>query len=422
MLEHGLCNGHIVVVRNHLIQDGPVAGLLDVCGNGKDQPQRIVGEITADICVTFLGQRLILMIASAVRELGGSDIDDTFLCAIRDLVYEAQHVLVGIAEAHTTADTGFEIGCGTGQVEGHHALILVPDVDHTVNTLIRSIHIQDAQQLIPVSTQLLHAVCELLRSGVFVDHCLGFYLVDGLAVGFKLLILRHLHVAEYKYQSLGLTRLQSDLLEVGCDGSPAVCKAVVCLVCDNCLRITETVVETDEGIAVGIVAVDRVVYGIECVMVAAVSVLGLVIDHGTVYFDTAGREVTLEVVGVVLRIPQTPLCKREEGKGLLGGTFVGQHDLLHFAVEILRNEEGYLSAQVIFLTLDDGITHTMAALVRIQLGLYRRPAGIPDGAVLIDVEITSAHIDGNVVITITSDTAQAGILVERITSGSVGNQ
>ena len=207
MLQHGLRNRHIIVIRNHLIQDGPVTGFLDVCGNGKDQPQRIVGEIAADVSVALLGQRLILMIASAVRELGGSDIDDTLFCAIRDLVYKAQHVLVGIAEAHTTADTGFEIGSGTGQVEGNHTLVLVPDVDHTVDTLVRSIHIQDAQQLIPVSTQLFHAVCELLRSGVLVDHCLGFYLVDGLAVSFKLLILRHLYITKYEYQSLALARL-----------------------------------------------------------------------------------------------------------------------------------------------------------------------------------------------------------------------
>ena len=80
------------------------------------------------------------MIASAVLKLGGSDIDDSFSCAVRNLMYETENVLVGISEAHTTADTGFEIGSGTGKVEGNHTLILVPDVYHTVNLVFRSVN------------------------------------------------------------------------------------------------------------------------------------------------------------------------------------------------------------------------------------------------------------------------------------------
>ena len=46
---------------------------------------------------------------------------------------EAEQILTGITEAHAAADTGFIVGSGTGHVEGNHALVLVPDIDHAVD-------------------------------------------------------------------------------------------------------------------------------------------------------------------------------------------------------------------------------------------------------------------------------------------------
>ena len=41
---------------------------------------------------------------------------------------------------------------------------------------------------------------------------------------------------------------------------------------------------------------------------------------------------------------------------------------------------------------------------------------------IVDVKITSAHIDGNVVIAISCDAAQSGILIEAIAARRVGNK
>ena len=112
VLEHGLCNGHIVVVGHHLIENAPVAGLLYVSGNGKNEPQRVVGEVAADISVALLGEGLVLVIAAAVRELCGSDVDNTLSCSVGDLVNEAENVLVGITESHAASDTALEVGSG----------------------------------------------------------------------------------------------------------------------------------------------------------------------------------------------------------------------------------------------------------------------------------------------------------------------
>ena len=92
------------------------------------------------------------------------------------------------------------------------------------------------------------------------------------------------------------------------NGRPAVCEGIGCLAGKNSLRIVESVVKTDEGITIGIISVDCIVYGIECIVITSVSVFSLVIDNGSVNYYTAGREVSLEVCAVILCIPKTPFC------------------------------------------------------------------------------------------------------------------
>ena len=113
MLEHCVLSVRIVIERNVSIEDTPVACLLNISCNGKDHPERVIGEVAADISITFLCERLVLVIASAVRELCGSDVDKSFSCTLRDLVNKSEDVLVGISEAHASADSGFEVGSRT---------------------------------------------------------------------------------------------------------------------------------------------------------------------------------------------------------------------------------------------------------------------------------------------------------------------
>ena len=49
------------------------------------------------------------MIAAAVRKLCRSDVDDTLSCTVRYLMNEAEDILIGISEAHSSADTALEI-------------------------------------------------------------------------------------------------------------------------------------------------------------------------------------------------------------------------------------------------------------------------------------------------------------------------
>ena len=64
----------------------------------------------------------------------------------------------------------------------------------------------------------------------------------------------------------------------------------------------------------------------------------------------------------------------------------------------------------------------MAAYILIKLGLYGRPAGVPDGAVVVYVEIASACISGNVVVAVTGDSCKTGILIEAVSACGIGDK
>ena len=125
-----------------------ITGLSYVSTGTCNEPQRIIVEAAADIGVAFLGQRLILMVSTAVLELGGSDINDTLSCTVRDQMYETEQILAGITEAHTTADSGLVIRSGTGHVKGYHTLVLVPDICHTVYVRILALYMIAGEKII----------------------------------------------------------------------------------------------------------------------------------------------------------------------------------------------------------------------------------------------------------------------------------
>ena len=146
------------------------------------------------------------------------------------------------------------------------------------------------------------------------------------------------------------------------------------------------------------------------------------IDRRTFDLNTACGEVSLEVCAVILCIPEAPLSDRENREALSFCAFVCKYYLLNFTVVVLGNEECNFSLKAVLLTLDDGVAHTVAALIFVKFGLNRRPAGIPDRAVVVDVEITAAHIQRYVVVTVTCDSSESRVHVEAVAACSVGDQ
>jgi hypothetical protein len=73
-------------------------------------------------------------------------------------------------------------------------------------------------------------------------------------------------------------------------------------------------------------------------VVAALAVLGLVIDDAVLDFDLADVEVALEVGGVVLGVPQAELDAGEGGDVRPGRAAIGDRELPDFEVFVERDE------------------------------------------------------------------------------------
>ena len=153
MLIQRLLAARLIFVRDHLVQDAPIAGLLDVSRHAQHQPQRIVVKIAADRVVPALGKRLVLVVRAACLKLRGGDVKNPLARSCRDHVHETEHILVGIAEAHPAPDARFEQRGRARQIERDHVLVGVPDVHHPVGMLVWRFDLENAEQIGPVVPQ-----------------------------------------------------------------------------------------------------------------------------------------------------------------------------------------------------------------------------------------------------------------------------
>ncbi len=239
---------------------------------------------------------------------------------------------------------------------------------------------------------------------------------------FPLVVLVVLAVTEAEDVFLGFARLKLNCEAVRTDGCPAACNGVAGLAFEYSIGLTEAIIEAEEGLAVGIKALNGSVDGEDSIVVSSLSVLGLVIDGAADDLNFADGEVSLEVGHIVVCIPETELNKAEELEVLLCIGSVCKCDLVKLTGAAHRNHRGLGSLDAALFGSDLGITETVTALVRVELSLDRLPCDAPYIVVIVYVEVTSACIGGNVVVTITGNSEQSCVLIEAITAGSVGEQ
>ena len=157
-------------------------------------------------------------------------------------------------------------------------------------------------------------------------------------------------------------------------------------------------------------------------VVAALAILGLVVDGAALDLHLAGGKVALEVGGVVLGVPQAELDEAVQGHVLLGGGLVGQLHAGHQGVHAPGHEGELLRRKAVLFAGDAGVAQAVAALIAVQLGLHGHPAGGPQAAAVIDVEILAARVGGHVVVAIAGDAQHAGVLVEAVAAAGVAHQ
>ena len=118
---------------------------------------------------------------------------------------EAEQILAGITESHTTAGAGLEVGSRTGHVEGNHTLILVPDVDHASQFFICTGERIFCQQAIPVGSKLCKCCINLLVGLIVGEHLFCRFFIDH-ARSFPFVIGCILAVAENEDKGAGFAR------------------------------------------------------------------------------------------------------------------------------------------------------------------------------------------------------------------------
>ena len=434
MLKEADFRARLVVPRHHFVEDGEVAGLFDVGHGAEDEPHRVVVETASDVVVAPFCERLVLVVASSVGELCGCDVDDALSSARRNLMYEAYEVLVAVAEAHTAAYSALEEAGGTREVECHHALVLVPDVHHSVQFLVSALHAVAVQQVVPVAAELVEGLVHLFHGAELADGFLCLYLIYNGTVELSersdetfrwfcvLFFLRHLHVTEQEYEAFLFAWLQFHFHIVRGNGAPSVSDGVLRLSVHDHIGVGKLVVQSDERLPVGVEALYGSVDMVESKVVAALLVLCFVVDGGAVNLHFAGREVALEVLHVRGCIPQTPFGEREQLQLLHFGRGVFQRELLHFAPFLQRNEKEHRGFYAVLAACDARVAHAVAALVAVERCLAGFPAWVPHCSVVVDIEVSSAVVHRDAVVTVAGDASELCILEEGVATCCVRNQ
>ena len=265
-----------------------------------------------------LREGLVLVVGAAGRELGRGDVEDPPAGPLGDHVHEPQQVLVRVAEPHAAPDARFERRGRARQVERDHALVGVPHVDHAVDVLGRRGDLQRAEQVVPVAAQAPEGGVDLVDPEVAVDDTAHAPLVDRLGPGrVELRVGRVLRVAEHEHDLADLTGAQAQLDVVRAARRPAVGEGVARPPRLDRQRALPPPVGAEEGVPLRVEPRQRRRAGEVGEVVAALPVLGAVIDDTAVDLDLADRQVALEVGGVVPGVPQAELHgaeQREDGR------------------------------------------------------------------------------------------------------------
>ena len=206
MLEQRLCKAVVVVKINRFVQNRVVARLAQVGVHGGDQPQRVIVEAGADVHVAFFRQRLVLVVGAAIGELGGGNVQNALPRAGGDQMHKAEQILTGIAEAHAAAGAALIIAGRAAHIEGDHALVLVPDIDHAIELFVTALDRVCGQQVVPVVMQLGQSNIHLGIGGIAGHQLLRAGLVDDAGRG-PLLVLRVFDIAQNKNQAAAFAGL-----------------------------------------------------------------------------------------------------------------------------------------------------------------------------------------------------------------------
>ena len=295
-----------VIIKGDLFgEDAHVSRFRNVGIGAGDQPQRVVVESAANVRVAPLCQRLVLVPGGAVLFLDGRNVDDAFARAVGDHVYKSQQVLAAVAKSHAAPDPALVIGSGAAHVEGNHALVLVPDIHHSVQFLVGGGDGIGGKQLFPILFQGIQGVAHGDLAGIFGDQRVRLFLVDD-ARRLPFFLFGVFDVPEQKDQCLSFVGGQLYAKFVAGDGRPAAGDGAETVSARHGGGGIEPVEFSEKGVAVGVKTARLFVDGIKSKVIAPFAVFRLMVEDGRLDLHFPRRVIALEVCGIVHGVPKAP--------------------------------------------------------------------------------------------------------------------
>ena len=140
------------------------------------------------------------------------------------------------------------------------------------------------------------------------------------------------------------------------------------------------------------------------------------------YFDFAGRKVSLEILLVVVSVPEAPLYIRKYLEILFPAGFVLDIKENELAGITHGDEIELADSYAVFRRTKAGIAHAVSALIAVQFCLGRLPSGVPDSILIFNIYVLSVSVVRHIIVTITCKPQKPCILIKGIASASIGDQ
>ena len=157
-------------------------------------------------------------------------------------------------------------------------------------------------------------------------------------------------------------------------------------------------------------------------MVSSFPIFCFMVQYRTIHFYFTSGKISLEILHIIIGIPETPFHVRKQLQFFGGTCFICQCQLVDFAGIVKRNESKLFGLNTIFFASKYTVPHSVTALITVKLGLRRLPSGIPYRILILDIKISAVRVSRHIVVAITGQTKQFGILIEGIATAGVRNK
>ncbi len=335
-----------------------------------------------------------------------------------DQVDEAEQVLVRVAEPHPAPDPRLVEAGGAREVEGRHALVLVPGVDHPPDARVGAVDLEPRQEAVPHLVQRMEGVVDRARLRVLLEEAATLLLVHD-ARPLELRLVALVDVGQHEREGLLGAGLEAQVELVRADRVPAVRDAPLRGARERDARLVEAVVDADEGVARGVEAGRLARAREERVVAASLAELGGVVDRRALDLHLADRPGALEVRHVVQRLVEAELDVRVELQLLRRRARVADRRLPELGRLARGHEEELLDLDAVARAEEPRVAEPVAALVAVERGLRRLPARVPDRAAVVDVEVAAAEVERHVVVPVARQAPQLGVAPEGEAAGGV---